>query len=726
MSSTVSLLAIARQLAQSERFQDAEAILQRILQLEPSCAEAWFLLGSIACQTGNHHVAISSLTRSIELDPALSTAYANLGLAYEALGDREAALAAFTQALALNPLAVEIQFERAMMLIELERLPEAVESLTSVLTVDAEYPGAYFQLGQVHSRIGNIQQAIEAFTEILKRSPRHFETYLALGNLYASRGFYVEAVENLRMAVAIKPTDVAPYLNLALVLHKQGRDAEAESVARMAIAVAPHDVAARNNLGAILFFRDQLDESREFLQQSIVDGYESSVTHNLLGNVFQQLGQTDEAVACYRRAIEIDPDFVGAHSNLIYGLHLLAGTTSDELVAECRRWNARFAPLSERRGDEPRNSCEPERLLRIGYVSPHLHAHPVGLCMSPILEHHDRQQYEIFVYSSSQRSDEVSNRLRKVADQWRDVSHLCDEALARLIRDDQIDILVDLAAHSESHRLMVFARKPAPVQATFLAYCSTAGLPAIDYRFSDQYLDPSQRLLPNYAEETVRLAETYWCYRPLDATLTVRDLPASRNGYVTFGCLNCFAKVSAPTYLAFAQILSQFPNSRLVLHASGPAQRQRAASIFNQLGIATDRISFTPRQTWPEYMRSYSQIDIALDPFPYNGGITTCDALWMGVPVVTLAGELPVNRAGVSILTHVGLHESCVAESVNGYIDVAMKMATDVPRLSELRHSLRSRLESSPIMNHGRYVQNLENAYRSMWNRWCSDNSRRQ
>ena len=335
------------------------------------------------------------------------------------------------------------------------------------------------------------------------------------------------------------------------------------------------------------------------------------------------------------------------------------------------------------------------------------------------MEAHDHDRFEIFCYSSVLNADGMTDLIRARTDVWRDVPALSDEQLARAIRDDRIDILVDLTMHMSGSRLLAFAYKPAPVQVTYLAYCSTTGLDAMDYRLTDPYLDPPGENDRFYSEKCAYLPETYWCYRPSDETPEVSRLPALDAGCVTFGCLNNFSKVSQPALSAWCRLLGTLPGSRLILHAPSGSHRQRALDFFAGQGVASDRVSFSPTLPENEYLAVYQGIDVALDPFPYAGGTTTCDALWMGVPVTSLAGQTAVGRAGVSILSNVGLAD-LVARDVEGYVRIAAGLAGNLERLGELRATLRRRMQRSPLMDARRFAHNVETLYREFWEHWCA------
>jgi predicted O-linked N-acetylglucosamine transferase (SPINDLY family) len=357
--------------------------------------------------------------------------------------------------------------------------------------------------------------------------------------------------------------------------------------------------------------------------------------------------------------------------------------------------------------------------LRIGYVSPDFRRHPVGRFILPLVSNHSRQQFEVFCYSdiAAARVDHITEKLKSCASCWRDTKGLSDAELAELIRRDRIDLLIDLTMHMADNRLRVFAMKPAPVQVTYLAYVGTTGLDTIDYRITDPYLDPrgASSAEPIYSEQSIHLPNSYWCYTPPEEAPAVVD---RGDQSITLGCLNLFWKASPSALAAWCRVLHAAPGSRMILHAPEGAPRQRVIELLQTNGIDPQRMQFVGIQPFEEYLKTYQQIDIALDPFPYNGGTTSCDALWMGVPVVSCIGILAVGRAGLSILSNIGLPK-LVAGSVDEYVRIAVELANDRPRLSELRAGLRERMLRSPLMDALAFARDMEQAYRTMWRRFC-------
>jgi predicted O-linked N-acetylglucosamine transferase (SPINDLY family) len=498
------------------------------------------------------------------------------------------------------------------------------------------------------------------------------------------------------------------------------RDDEAARCYETAIALDPRYAEAHNNLGLLRARQDRLTDA-EALYRKAIDlepGY--AEPHTNLGNLLKDRGELDAAIASYRRAIELKPQLSALHSNLLLTLHYHPNYSPADLAREHRAWSERHVkPLAATHRPHD-NDPAPGRRLRIGYVSPDLREHPMARFLLPLLSEHDPAQVEVFAYSDVTKPDAVTDLIRGHVDRWRDSATQSDAQLADAVRADGIDILVDLAAHSGHNRLLTFARKPSPVQITYLAYCGgTTGVGAIDYRMTDAVLDLPGEPSP-YVEAPMRLPHCYWCY----SAPPLAERPATQRsaGPPTFGCLNNFAKITNVTLDLFTRLLLRVPEARLLLYARTESQRGRVRGAVRAAGIDESRVAFVGYQSLAGYFATYAEIDVALDPFPYGGGATTCDALWMGVPVVSLPGRTGVSRAGSTLLTHVGL-ERLVARSDENYVDLAAALLRDRRALEELRRGLRARLESSSVMNAPQFTRDFEAALRAAWRAWCESRS---
>lgn len=575
-----------------------------------------------------------------------------------------------------------------------------------------------FALALAHHRAGRLAEAERGYRESLQLEPEHADSLHLLGVIALQTGNLASALALVQRAVSLRPDAAVCRNNLGQVFDRLERYDEAARCYEAAIELDPGYAEATNNLGYVLARQDRLTEAEILYRKAIDLDPEYAEPHTNRGNLLKDRGELDAAIDCYRRAIELRPDLSALHSNLLLTLHYHPGYSPADLAREHRSWAERHvAPLAAgRRAHE--NGPEPDRRLRVGYVSGDFREHPVARFILPVLRERDRRQFEVVAYSDVTTPDAVTGLVREQVDRWRDVAVLGDEQLADVVRADGVDILVDLAAHSGHNRLLTFARKPAPVQITYLAYCSTTGVDAIDYRVTDRFLDPPGES-GDYTETSIYLPHCYWCYSAPSLPDSRRPSTERRTGPPTFGCLNNFAKVTDVTLDLWTRLLRRAPDARLLLYARTEAHRDRVRRTLRAAGVEESRAAFVGRQSLADYLETYRLIDVALDPHPYGGGTTTCDALWMGVPVVSLAGPTAVSRAGSTLLANVGL-EHLVARTAEQYVELAAELIRDAAGLAGSRSALRERIESSPVMDAQRFVRGLEAAFRTAWRDWCA------
>jgi predicted O-linked N-acetylglucosamine transferase (SPINDLY family) len=572
-----------------------------------------------------------------------------------------------------------------------------------------------FEAALLHHRAGRLAEAERGYRDLLQRAPEHADSLNLLGVIALQTGNLEAAFALVQRAVALRPDAAVCRNNLGQVLERLGRDDEAIRCYEIALELDADYAEAHNNLGLAFARRDRLAEADAHYGKAIALAPDYAEPHTNRGNLLKDRGELGAAIECYRRAVELRPDISALHSNLLLALHYHPAYSSEDLQREHDAWAKRHVvPLAAARRAHD-NGREPERRLRVGYVSPDFREHPVARFVLPLFRDHDRGQVEVFAYSDVATPDSVTGMLRKRVDRWRDVAALGDEQLAAAIRADGIDVLVDLAAHSGGNRLLVFARKPAPVQITYLAYCSTTGVDAIGYRVTDRFLDPPGAW-SGYTEASLHLPNCYWCY----SEPQVRPMTTRTQGPPTFGCLNNFAKVSDATLALWTRLLQRVPGSRVLLYARTELHRDRVRRALRSAGLEEGRATFVGRQSLADYLLTYREIDVALDPHPYCGGTTSCDALWMGVPVVSLAGRTAVSRAGATLLGNLGL-ERLIARNEDDYVDIASGLIGDAPALAELRGELRARVESSPLMDAPRFARDFEAALRTAWRAWCDE-----
>ena len=633
-------------------------------------------------------------------------------------GNSAAAQTALARAAQAEGSSGEQLYQLALLFRQLHQNQPAMQALERCIACQPDYARAYVEAGQILIEESYPREAAEYLKRGLQLSPTCARGWAALAHAHLATSDVEQALAALCRGVELVPQDVHLHLELGRCLIEHRRLAEASTWLERSLAWHPHCAPLRNLLGATYEMRKASGPAVEQYRQAVALDPQLAEAWCNLGNALGLQGNLEEALAAYRRALAVEPDLMWAHSNLVFTMLFHAPSTPQEILAENRRWNARFAaPLRRARTHWP-NTRQPHRGLRIGYVSPDMCAHPVGRFMLPVLTHHDRQRYPATVYSTGHRTDETTTQLRHAASCWRDVGQLDDESLTQLIGQDQIDILVDLSMHMAHHRLLVFARKPAPIQVSYLAYVGTTGLEAIDYRFTDGYLDPTADCLAAYAEQSMYLPHCYWCYRPVLDVPLEPELPADRNPHVTLGSFNNFCKVTPPALDVWCRILRELPQTRLRITTGDRSQQSRLESTVTQWGIDPRRLEMVPHVGLREYFAGISRVDIALDPFPYGGGTTTCDALWMGVPVVSLAGHTAVGRGGVSILSNVGLPE-LIARDPSEYVSIVGQLCSQRGRLRQLRSGLREQMSRSPLMDERQFAADIEGLYRVMWERWC-------
>jgi predicted O-linked N-acetylglucosamine transferase (SPINDLY family) len=646
----------------------------------------------------------------------------DLGLGHIRAGRSGEAEAVLRQVVGADPNHLPSWLALAQLYYQTGRAAPALDAMRRAVTLDPRNPDLQGNLGTVLAATGQLDEAINVFVSAISLSPNSAGLYSNLGNALQAKGLYEQAVEAYRRAIAFQPASFEAHNNIGTAFMALDRKDEAIPEFRAALSLRPDFVQALNNLGTALGEKGFLDEAIKTCLRAIqIDPNFLGIYRNL-GNSYRDAGRLDDAIAAYRKASEKKDD-PAAMDDLFIALLLHPHLTREQVWQEHVTWNREYAkPLIPAHISHP-NDANPDRRLKIGYVSPDFSEHPVGRFFLPLIANHDHTQFEIYCYDDTRRPDTLTQQAKAHAEVWRRTLGMPDENLAHLIRQDRIDILVDLTMHTKRNRLLAFARMPAPVQTTYLAYPGTTGLETMDYRITDPYLDPPDADEQFQSEKTVRLPHAFWCYQPHRLVPEVAPLPAATRGFIMFGCLNLFGKMNAPMFDLWAQILNNVPNSRIVLYCFEGSQRDRLLEHFAAKGIESARIELVPRSKPAEYFAKYRQIDIALDTSPFPGGTTSCDALWMGVPVVTLAGNTPLSRGGVSILSNVGLTE-LIAGSRDQYVEIATALAKDPQRIANYRTTLRDRMSASPLMNAPQHARDIEAAFRRMWRNWCQSPAR--
>lgn len=568
---------------------------------------------------------------------------------------------------------------------------------------------------------GDYPKAEETYKQIIRLEPRHSNALNLLGTICLERGEYDNALDLIRKAVKAYPMGAMFHNNLGNVFRKMGMVQDAEKAYREALRVAPDNVAANNNLGIVLHEQGNMDGAIDYFEKAHRQDPGFAPAFYNLGRVFCEQGRIDTSLWAYREALKINPDFHSAYSNLLYTLHFSDTSEPEKIFNEHRNWAKTFAEPNYPANQVYDTGKDPLKTLRVGYVSPDFRTHSVAFFLEDVIAHHNRKQVEIFCYSSTEKPDDFTRRFRELTDVWRDISSLSDDDAARIIMKDKIDILVDLAGHTRNSRILIFARKPAPVQVAWLGYPDTTGLETMDYRLTDVIADPPGLTDHLYTEKLVRLTGGFLCYRPSGESYPISPSPALKTKAITFGSFNNNSKISESVIRVWSKILKNTPGSRIKLKSRSFADfgtRKYILERFDHHGIPSERIWFEGYSvSLKEHFLLYGSVDIALDTFPYNGTTTTCEALWMGVPVIALSGNSHVSRVGASLLHQVGL-DHFLALTEDEYVEKAVSLAKDVDLLGNLRLAIRNRLKSSSLIDPTGFCKTLEGAYRNMWKGW--------
>lgn len=508
-------------------------------------------------------------------------------------------------------------------------------------------------------------------------------------------------------------------LELGLEQHALGNAAQARAAFERAAALDPRSARARFYLGNLAHEDRRHEDAVAFYRAALGIDDRDAAVHCNLGWALMCCHEAADAVDAYRRALAKAPDYAAALGSLQFALYFSERVGPDEIYAEHRRWAALCADPLQPASSSLRwlNPAQPQRRLRVGYVSPYFYDQPVAYFIEPLLAHHDRSAFELFLYSDVAQPDALTQRLRGHADHWREMRGLDDAKFCEQVRADRIDILVDLTGHNAYHRLLAFARRPAPLQVSYLAP-NTTGLRTMDYRITDNLADPrgAEAL---YSEQLLRLPRAQWAYQPPEAMPEPGPLPALANGYVTFGSFNSPLKLNAATMVLWAELLARVPDSRLQL--LGVVSPERIARLRQPLlarGIAPERVRFLPHPPYERYWDAYHGVDIALDSHPFNGVTTTLGCLWMGLPVVSLSGAGSASRYGASLLGHLGAPQWLGQDSAS-FVDAAARLALDTAALARTRSGLRAWLRASPLLDGASLARDIESAYRGIWQDWC-------
>jgi predicted O-linked N-acetylglucosamine transferase (SPINDLY family) len=717
------LLIMAQSRHKAGLLDDARALYVQILAREPDHVEALQLLGMVEVEDKNvdvgielleramrnapdsgqtaYHLAlgleaaqrlddaIATLERAIELEPAHLQAVRKLGWLMQHKQRYDAAMRHLERALELEPNDIDTRIAISVCCIATRRYGVAAAQCYAILEVDPDNVGVWRSLAYAQNAERDYAGARRSLERALELEPDNKLTRVDHGNVLKALGHNEQALEAYDAALALDPEQAIPWAGKAIVYHAMGRLEECIQCCERSLEVDPIFSPALNNLGLALL----------------------------------TLGRIDVAIRRFQKVVD-EHGIPGVFSNLLFGLHYLENVTPRQLLRRQRRYES-YVHGKKRPRARHANDPDPDRPLKVGYVSGDFAVHPVGFFVSSVITRHDKRQFESFCYSGRPSEDYVGERIKTHADHFRRTVDMSEPGLVERIREDGIDILIDLSGHTAANRLVAFAHKPAPVQATWAGYVGTTGMKAMDWLIADRFHVPPE-LEAFHRERVYRMPNGYICYEPFIMAPAVKPLPALANGFVTFCSFPNPAKINPGTIAAWARILAAVPGSRLRLSYKWLDARLNVERIhggFAAHGIDVARVSLEGGGHPKVMMDTYNASDIALDTFPYSGGLTTCEALWMGVPVVTYPGDRFESRHSLSHLSNAGLTET-TARDLDDYVRIAVALANDLPRLADIRLNLRPRMAASPLCDADRFVRDLEAAFRTMWRAWCE--TRRQ
>jgi predicted O-linked N-acetylglucosamine transferase (SPINDLY family) len=670
-------------LHQAGRLPEAKILYEEILLAEPDHPEALHYAGLLAHQLGESETGAALISKALRRRPEYVEAHFNLGKVFKAQGRRDEAAACFRRALTLRP----------------------------------DYAEAHFNLGIALSEQNRPDEAVASYRRALALQPEHVQALNNLGVALHDQGRLDEAAASYRRALALQPGFAQVRYNLGITLQDLGRLDEAAASFRQVLLAKPDYAEAHYNLGVILQEQGMLDEAVACYHRTLALQPELAEAHNNLGIIHNEQGNPDEAVACFRRALGLKEDYPEAHSNLLMCLNYLPRHSVFAYLDEARRFGRKATRMATRPFTKWACPAEPE-CLRVGLVSGDFRNHPVGYFLENLLAYIDPSRIELIAYPTQADTDALTARVRPRFAAWRPLPGMPDDAAAGLIHADGVHILLDLAGHTRHNRLPVFAWKPAPVQVAWLGYFASTGIAEMDYLLADPVSVPESHQT-HFSEKVWYLPETRFCFSPPDARedLRVAPLPAMRNRCITFGSFQGLAKINDEVLSAWGRIFQAMPHARLRLQSrqlNSPKMREQMLQRLARNGIAPERVALEASVPRTEYLAAHGGIDIILDTFPFTGGTTTCEALWMGVPTVSSAGRTLVARQGASILACAGLAD-WIARGDEDYVLKALAHAADPEQLALLRAGLRGQLLASPLCDSYRFARNFEAALWGMW-----------
>lgn len=702
------------------QYQAAQASYQQALALAPDAAELHRKLGDVHVALNRPEPAMRSYAAALQSEPGNTMAHGGMGNVLFRLDRNAEAVLSYRKATA-QPNAIAAHFHGlGRSLHATGETAEAENAYRQAIAMDSTVAAPMLHYADLLRETRRQEPAIAVYQAALLLEPNNIDTINNLGIAQQENGQLEQALASFQQVLALAPKNPVTHSNIAAILNALGQRDAALKSCRLAVKLGPESASAHVNLGTCLMEMDRLDEAVKAFEKAIRLDPQNRMAHVNISSTLARLGRIDQAIIIARAAIKINPDWDELHSNLLFYLTHSQDVDANALFAEHVRYGQHFEAPHRASWPAHSNTREPERRLRIGFVSADLYNHAVANFITPVLEHLAQSpQLEIFAYANSFHDDVVSRHLHGLVSVWRQVERLTHAELAQLITSDAIDILIDLSGHTGFNRLPAFARKPAPLQLTWIGYPGTTGLQAMDYFLTDSHIAPAGMLDDQFSEKLVFLPASA-PFLPSPFSPPVSAAPMRDHGHITFGSFNRTSKLSREVISRWSKLMNAVPESKMLL-AGMPSEdiSKKLRAWFAKEGIDAKRLAFHAHMATADYLALHSLVDICLDTSPYNGGTTTLHALWMGVPTLTIAGSSLTSRVGATLLSHVGL-EAFIAQNEVDFIQKGVAAANDFETLLTLRSSLRERVRNSAMGQPTLIADGLESAMRTMWRRWCA------
>lgn len=729
---------------------------------DPSDTAIKNLAGAIAGEIGDHATALKHLTASSQINPAQPNVHYLLGNSCYALKMNEQAVAAFNESLKLAPGQPDALVNLGLVLNSMTKFAEAERSLRRALEIAPDHEQGNHALARLLCDKSQPDKAENYAQKALSANPGKVEYITTLGKVMRMNRDFASAEKLYSVALSSRPNNPTLLCELGSVLREQNRFDAADEHYERALELAPkstkvlrttadyyrsmrnhekavevydrlfaiigeEDLGALNNAAMSLRDLDRFDEAAAMYQKCCDLDKNNAYGFNNLAILKMEMGEAEDSIDLYRQAVEIDPRYKGARSNMLFYMNYVDKFSAKDLFETHMQWAPYHSAIKVDGSDYFANDLDPERKLRIGYISADFYGHAVSYFIQAALEFHDKGKFHVTCYAHVSTPDVITERLQGFADKFRYIHQLKDHEVVDLIQSDEIDILVELSGHTAGNRLTAVSMRPAPIQVTWIGYPNTTGVAEVDYRFVDEITDPPGLADETHSEKLWRLPRSFTCYTPSSNAPVADAPPAVENGYITFASCNNAAKLSDQSIKVWADVLKAVPNSKLSLKSASfvdQGTQRRFADRFQAHGIPEDRLEMRGRIA-SNHMLYFNDVDIGLDPFPYNGTTTSCETLWMGVPIITLTGERHASRVTASLLHQVGLGD-LAADSTEDYVRIATELANDLERLKDIKTTLRETMRVSPLCDGTAHTEEVERAFREMWRIWCTDAPKRE